>query len=339
MYEAIAGSAQTIDLMAFEAHLERWLRSFEGDSPTYAMLRYHFGLDAAHVRRGKRLRPHLTMLVAAAEGAAPDVAHDAAAAVEILHNYSLVHDDIEDRDAMRHGRATVWKRYGDAHGINTGDAMCALSYLALLNNEAGHPPERVVTMSRILHEANLAMCAGQGLDISFESAPAVSLDEYYAMIEGKTAALFAAAGALGAISAGGSDERVGAYRSMGRAYGLAFQIRDDVLGIWGSPQETGKPAGADISRRKWTYPIAWTLQHGGGPGRTLVAEAYAGGAPLGDGAAQAVIRALGDVGAREAADAACDELLASAERSADQAAVDRERAVRLFFAKGARRNV
>ena len=337
MNDAIAG--QAIDLIAFEAHLERWLRGFDGDSPTYAMLRYHFGLDGTHLRRGKRLRPHLTMLVAAAEGSAPDVAYDAAAAIEILHNYSLVHDDIEDRDAMRHGRPTVWKQYGDAHGINTGDAMCALSYLALLNNEAGHPPERVMTMNRILHEANLAMCAGQGLDISFESASAVTLDEYFCMIEGKTGALFGASCALGAISAGASHERVEAYRAMGRAYGLAFQIRDDILGIWGAPHETGKPAGGDIARRKWTFPIAWTLQHGGGPERKLVAQAYAGGAPLGEVAAQAVIRALGDVGAREAAQAVCDELMATVERSADQAAVDRERAVRLFFAKGTRLNV
>lgn len=338
MHEAIAGGLP-VDLNAFEAHLERWLRAFEGNSPTFAMLRYHFGLDGAHLRRGKRLRPHLTMLVASAEGAAPDLAHDAAAAIEILHNYSLVHDDIEDRDVMRHGRPTVWKQYGEAHGINTGDAMCALSYLALLNNEAGHASERIVMMSRALHEANLAMCAGQGLDIAFESAASVSLAQYFHMIEGKTAALFAAACTLGALCAGADDARVAAYGELGRAYGLAFQIRDDVLGTWGAPEATGKPAGADIARRKWTYPVVWALEHGEGSARDLVAEAYEGGSSLSAEQASAVIRALGDVGAREAADTACDDLLAQADQSADRAAVDRDRAVRLFFAKGARRNV
>jgi geranylgeranyl diphosphate synthase type I len=224
------------------------------------MIRYHFGYDApGSTKTGKRLRPQLLLRTALEEGGPVECALDAAVAIEILHNYSLVHDDIEDGDELRHGRTTIWAQFGIPHGINAGDALCAISYLTLLHEEAVVPPNRVVEMLHVLHEANLLMCEGQGLDISFETRTTVTMAEYLEMIAGKTGALFAASCELGALAAGAHPARAKEYARLGRAYGLAFQIRDDVLGTWGAPSVTGKPSGADIARRKWSFPVVWAL--------------------------------------------------------------------------------
>jgi geranylgeranyl diphosphate synthase type I len=322
----------------FEAHLTRAVERYRGSSAVAEMIRYHFGYDApGNARRGKRLRPHLLIRVALEEGGTIDAALDPAAAIEILHNYSLVHDDIEDGDEMRHGRTTIWARYGVAHGINAGDAMCAISYLTLLHAGDYVPSERVAKMMQVLHEANLAMCDGQALDIGFERAAGVAMSEYLAMIAGKTAALFGAACELGALSAGAAAERVAAYGAFGRYYGRAFQIRDDVLGTWGDPDVTGKPSGADIARRKWSFPVVWALAQVPSAERDLVAEAYSRGAALCSGDVAAVVAALDRLGARRAADDAHDAALAEAERVAGEAGIDPGRSVRELVLEGVRR--
>jgi geranylgeranyl diphosphate synthase, type I len=259
-----------------------------------------------------------------------------AAAVELLHNFSLVHDDIEDRDVVRHGRPALWSAYGDAAAITAGDAMCALSYLTLLR-DARHSPERIVAMTACLHRGHFAMCRGQGLDIGFETAPSVTFAEYLAMIDGKTAALFGASCEVGALAAGAPAERGAAYGRMGRAYGLAFQIRDDILGTWGSPAETGKPAGADIRRRKWSFPVAWAI--GGPPSRDrdAVADAYGTIGELNDARAGAVIAALERLGAHAAADDACDAAIADAVAIANEHGLDRDGRLADLFASTARR--
>ncbi|MBV8353993.1 MAG: polyprenyl synthetase family protein, partial [Candidatus Eremiobacteraeota bacterium] len=170
-------------LERFERALEESVAALlarERDSPIVEQVNYHLSI------RGKRLRPRLLLAVASQEGARFEEAVDAAVAIELLHNYSLVHDDIEDGDRLRHGRETVWVRYGAAHGVNAGDSMCALSYLALLQNTGALSAARLAAMLRVLHEANLAMCSGQGRDIRFESAQHVSMDDYLVMIAGKT---------------------------------------------------------------------------------------------------------------------------------------------------------
>lgn len=139
------------------------------------MLDYHFGYSAdGAARRGKRLRPRLVLAVAQELGAAPEDALDAAVAVELLHNYSLIHDDIEDGDRLRHGRDTLWAKYGMPQALNAGDALCALSFLALNGAAARHPAARVNLMIERLHTAHLQMCKGQSLDMAFEAEPAVS---------------------------------------------------------------------------------------------------------------------------------------------------------------------
>jgi geranylgeranyl diphosphate synthase type I len=162
---------------SFERALEAAITRYDSSAPITAMIRYHFGYASeAGDQHGKRLRPMLLLTVAQEEGGSIESALDAACAIEILHNYSLVHDDIEDGDRIRHGRDTVWAKWGTAHGINAGDSLCAISYLALLESDVPRPAERTVAMTRALHEANLAMCAGQGRDIAFEVEARVTMD-------------------------------------------------------------------------------------------------------------------------------------------------------------------
>ena len=302
------------------------------------MIRYHFGYDSPDVlRTGKRLRPQLLLRTALEESGRIECALDAAVAIEILHNYSLVHDDIEDGDEMRHGRTTTWARYGIPQGINAGDALCALSYLTLLHEEAVVPPGSVVEMLHVLHDANLRMCEGQALDISFETRTTVTMPQYLEMIAGKTGALFAASCELGALAAGADRARAKEYSALGRAYGLAFQIRDDVLGTWGSSALTGKPSGADIARRKWSFPVVWALDTPPSAERDVVAHAYARIVRLDAAGVAEVIEALDRLGARSAADDAHDRALDDADRIACQASIDVNKTIREFLAQGARR--
>jgi len=321
-----------------EAHLARTLERHRGSSPIYEMIRYHFGYDVpGATKSGKRLRPQLLLRTALEEGGRLECALDAAVAIEILHNYSLVHDDIEDGDELRHGRTTIWSRFGVPHGINAGDALCAISYLALLHEESVVPCNRVVEMLHVLHEANLFMCEGQGLDIGFETSSVVSMAQYLEMIAGKTGALFSASCELGALAAGAELPRAKAYARLGRAYGLAFQIRDDVLGTWGTTDVTGKPSGADIARRKWSFPVVWALETSPSPERDVVARAYARQTRLDADGGGDVIAALERLGARDAADDAHDRALDAAERVASDASIDVHGTIRAFLAQGARR--
>jgi geranylgeranyl diphosphate synthase, type I len=297
---------------AFERYLERAVDRLDASSPAKDLVREHFAFGDPSAKRGKRLRPRILIAVAESEGARDEDAFPAAAAVELLHNFSLVHDDIEDRDELRHGRPALWVRRGIPAALTAGDAMCALGFSVLLDGAPSHDAQRTLTMSATLHRALYALCRGQGADIGFETSPAVSFDQYVAMIEDKTAALFAASCELGALAAGASAPRAAAYGLMGRAYGLAFQVRDDVLGTWGAPSDTGKPAGADIRRRKWSFPVAWAMSGPPSPDRDAVARAYATIGELDDATATAVIAALERLGAHRAADEACDAYVAQA---------------------------
>jgi geranylgeranyl diphosphate synthase type I len=279
------------------------------------MLFYHFGYgEYGPAKSGKRLRPRLLLCVAEAEGGSIESALDAAAAVEILHNYSLVHDDIEDNDELRRGRRTVWAVYGIPQALNAGDALCAISFLALTNSVSRHSDERVLHMVRALHEAHATMCDGQSMDLAYERATQVDLAAYNRMISAKTAALFGASSQLGALCAPCDDEAVVRYRELGRAFGMAFQIRDDVLGIWGTLDATGKVSGNDIARRKWTFPVVWALAQPESAARERIAQAYARGETLDNATVCAVIDALNELGAREAANQASAEHLSVVER-------------------------
>jgi len=233
----------------------------------YGMLQYHMGwvdetLRAQNFPAGKRLRPMLCLLACAELGGDPVQALPAAAAIELLHNFSLIHDDIEDGDETRRHRPTVWKIWGVPQGINAGDSMFALAFAAMQRLE-----RRSVSASLTLAALNLftdtclALTEGQYLDLSFEQRLEVTVDEYMRMIQGKTAALVGASVAIGALIGGATPEQDASLQEFGQALGLAFQIQDDILGIWGDPAETGKAAGNDILRRKKSLPMLHALTH------------------------------------------------------------------------------
>jgi geranylgeranyl diphosphate synthase, type I len=256
-----------------------------------------------------------------------------------LHNFSLVHDDIEDRDEVRHGRPTLWVKYGIPAALNAGDAMCAASYEALFHGARERDPVELAAMTASLFRAHHHMCQGQSYDIGFETATAVSFAEYVTMIEGKTAALFAGSCELGAIAAGASPERAKAYGLVGRAYGLAFQVRDDILGTWGSSEQTGKPSGADIRHRKWSFPVAWAMDGPPSPDRDTVAQAYGKLEELDDAQAKRVIAALERLGAQRAADEACEAYIAEAKQLALTHQLDRDGRLAAIFDSTAQRTV
>jgi len=230
----------------------------------YGMLHYHLGwvdvdFKPATFDAGKRLRPVMTLLTCEAAGGDWESALPAAAAIELLHNFSLIHDDIEDGDPTRRGRPTLWTIWGRAQAINAGDALFTLAHLALGGMQRRNvPPTRQLQVRERFNQACLVLTQGQHLDLSFESRPSVSEAEYVYMIGGKTAELVATACAIGAMVAG--SEATQCYEDFGREVGFAFQIEDDLLGIWGDPRVTGKPAGNDIINRKKSLPVAYGLE-------------------------------------------------------------------------------
>jgi geranylgeranyl diphosphate synthase type I len=244
------------------------------------MLRYHLGwVDPAGRptggRPGKGIRPTICLLACQATGGDWQRAVPAAAAIELIHNFSLIHDDIEDRDVVRRGRPTVWKLWGEAQAINAGDTMFVLSRLALhrlLDRDL--PPALVQAASLAFDRACLALCQGQFLDLSFEDRLDVTADEYLAMVGGKTSALMGLSAGLGALIGSGDPALAETYRRFGAGLGFAFQIYDDVLGIWGDESQTGKPAGNDLRRRKKSFPIVYALSRGAGAAGRTLADLY-----------------------------------------------------------------
>ncbi len=226
------------------------------------MIVYHLGWASPEEPQGKRIRPLLTLLCCQAAGGDWQSALPAAGAIEWIHNFSLIHDDIQDQSEIRRGRPTVWKVWGGAQAINTGDAIFALSRWStqrLLKNNFS--PDTVLEVHRLLDETGLALTRGQHLDILFESTDNVTTDGYLRMIRGKTAALLKTACELGALLSPASDRQIKNYGGFGDNLGLAFQVIDDLLGIWGSSMMTGKSSADDLQTRKKTLPIIHGLAH------------------------------------------------------------------------------
>jgi geranylgeranyl diphosphate synthase type I len=252
-------------LPPLEQELQRAVETLQGEPADYTlMMRYHMGwVDADgspyEGPRGKRVRPLLLMLCAEAAGGDPLRALPAAAAIELIHNFSLIHDDIQDESSTRRGRPTVWKIWGRAQAINAGDAMYTLAYLAMHRlTKTGTPPVRTLRAWQRLAETCLALTHGQHMDLSFEARREVSMGEYLSMIGAKTAALIEASAEIGALVAGADAKVQRYYADFGRNIGLAFQLRDDILGIWGDEAVTGKP-GDDILSRKKSLPVIYAL--------------------------------------------------------------------------------
>ncbi len=235
--------------------------------PYYGMFKYHLGwvdqnLAQVKLDTGKRVRPLLCLLACEAVGGNWRGALPVAAAIELVHNFSLIHDDIEDQSDERRGRTAVWKVWGLAQGLNAGDGMFMLARLAIDRMPTrGIDAEHCGKINLVFDETTLALCHGQFLDLSFESRADVSIDEYLHMIRGKTAALISASLRLGAMLGTNDAKLIDALARFGENIGLAFQMTDDILGIWGDPSVTGKSAATDILSKKKSLPAIIGLQH------------------------------------------------------------------------------
>jgi geranylgeranyl diphosphate synthase type I len=234
-----------------ETALERAVTRFDGVSPAAEQIRYHFGFSD-EARRGKRLRSRLVLEVAEEERGAPEAAIDAAVAVEIIHEFSLIHDDIQDGDRLRRNRPTVWSVWGSAQAINAGDALHALAYRVLCQGSGAS--RSGLAISGVVSDALLEVIRGQCLDLALEGRLPSSVATYLRLVRLKTAALIGASMEAGAISAGATPVMRAVLRRAGHFLGIAFQLRDDWLGVWGDPALTGKSSQSDLARRKLTYP-------------------------------------------------------------------------------------
>jgi len=224
----------------------------------HQMLTYHMGWSgegAGAEAAGKRVRPLMALLATAACGADWQPALPAAAALELVHNFSLVHDDIQDHSEIRRGRQTLWVKWGAPMAINAGDALFVLSNLAILDLERYFAPEMVLLAASRLHETCLHLTRGQFLDMSYEQCGNLGVEDYWPMVEGKTAALLSAACHIGALLGGAGESDQDAYRAFGHALGLAFQVQDDILGIWGDEALTGKSTSSDLVEGKKSLPV------------------------------------------------------------------------------------
>ncbi len=269
---------------------------------------YHLGWadeDGQPVRDdgGKALRPTLVLAGARAVGADPSLVVPAAVAVELVHNFSLVHDDIMDRDVTRRHRPTVWSVWDESTAILAGDAMCSLAREVLLEDPNPRAPEAGLLLERAVRD----LIHGQVQDLDFETRTSVPLAECESMSARKTAALLSASTAIGGVLGGGDSDQVRGLTHFGHSIGLAFQVIDDVLGIWGDPQVTGKSNHSDLRSKKKSLPVTWALEQSGEAADTFRRWIETGG--TGDDETADVAAQLEHLGARSWASRRADELV------------------------------
>lgn len=252
-------------LAMIDDEIRRVFRGREFPKPLYDMMRYHLGWLDENFRpmqqyRGKRLRPTICLLAYKSLSGVYDKALPAAAAVELIHNFSLIHDDIEDMDEMRRHRPTVWKLWGIPQAINVGDGMHVLANLAALRlREINVSSDKIVRVMQILNNTVIELCEGQYLDMSFQERLDVTPEMYMQMISKKTAALIEASSLCGAVLATNDDTTIQHFKKFGRSIGTAFQIVDDIIGVWGRGEHTGKPKASDIRNKKKTLPVLYAF--------------------------------------------------------------------------------
>lgn len=253
-------------LTALDDTMRQVIQQHLPDEPGFGvMLRYAMGWvnadDTPYSKpTGKRIRPMLLLICNEAAGGNWQQALPAAAAVELLHNFSLIHDDIQDQSETRHNRPTVWQEWGVNLGINAGDALFTASYTALHESSQYLEADQVNHLWKIFNRTNLELTRGQHLDMQFEVRDEVTVDEYISMIKGKSAALLATCAEMGAYIANKDAEIAQQYATFGLNVGISFQIHDDILGIWGNPDVTGKSVATDIVSKKKSLPVLFGLQ-------------------------------------------------------------------------------
>ena len=264
-----------------ELGLTRAVPESSGDD-IFLPLRYHLGwVDREGVpagssfTQGKALRPTLCLFACEALSADPDRAIPAAAALELIHNFSLIHDDIQDQDLERRHQPTVWNIWGLPRALVAGNGLQSVGDLAMLNVAGDYvPTETALRVSQILTESYMEMIQGQVLDLDFESRTGIVADEYLQMIAYKTGALIRSSLEIGALLATGDPLAFQAFSRFGSSVGRAFQIRDDFLGIWGDQTTMGKATGNDIWRRKKTFPVVFAFENARGKSREELLRIY-----------------------------------------------------------------
>ncbi|WP_190816210.1 polyprenyl synthetase family protein [Saccharopolyspora pogona] len=305
---------------ATNGHLQQAERALRGEvdrlpAPLRDIAGYHFGwmttdgAPASHPA-GKKLRPALAMCVAEALGASPDTALPGAIAVDLIHNQSLIHDDIIDADPLRRHRPAVWAAFGTPEAILAGDAVLTLGFQAVLG---GPLAARAVGQ---LGDSFQYMLYGQMLDSAFEQRAEVSTNDYVTMARAKTGSLFGCAAGLGAIYAQATDDAVATLDTFGQYLGAAFQLVDDILGIWGDPQTVGKPVGTDLQRRKKSGPVVAALT-AAGPGGDQLRELYAQDAPFAPADLQDIAGLIEQAGGRSWAQRTAEHYMTLATQSLD----------------------
>lgn len=281
------------------------LRAWAGHLPPHSrsLAGYHLGwLDAdgqpsdGRSGGGKAVRPALAYASCEAVGGNAPAAVGAAVAVELVHNFSLMHDDVIDRDPLRRHRLTVWKQFGLPAALLGGDALLTLAFRVLADSFVVDGARAL----RVLGGATVELIEGEALDTAFEQRRDVTVSEYLVMAEGKTGSLMGAACALGALAGGADEEATRHLTRFGRRLGVAFQIADDVLGLFGDAQRTGKPVGGDLLARKKTYPILTALASGTAAGNRLAALCARPG-PLDTGSIGQAVELIDEAGGRRAA--------------------------------------
>jgi geranylgeranyl diphosphate synthase type I len=268
-------------------------------APVYEMIRYHLGLDGSDGPRGKRMRPLLGLLAYTSIAGEHTRALPGAAAVELGHNFSLVHDDIEDGDVERRHRPTLWALHGVPQAINTGDLIFSLSRVALHRlSDLGFSDAKVLRLMRLYDETCVALCEGQYIDIATSAADEpMTVELYFDMIGRKTAALIAASIEAGALLATDDEAVISGYRRFGWSLGLAFQLNDDLLGIWGQEQQTGKVP-TDVARHKKTLPVLYAFERATPADRERLTSLSATAEP-GEAEVAEIVEILERTGARE----------------------------------------
>ncbi len=273
----MTGNLQQEMLEAIETELKRQVGRLDQPrtKPFHEMLTYHMGWTgegAGPLATGKRIRPLITLLSVASifgEGQGGELdrkwlhAVSMAAAIELVHNFSLVHDDIQDNSELRRGRRTTWVKWGAPMAINVGDALFVIANQSTLDLQAHYPADMVLRSASILNACCLALTQGQYLDMSYEERDDLKLEDYWPMIGGKTSALLSVCTQVGAILGYANDKKVELYSQFGYTLGLAFQVQDDILGIWGDEALTGKSAASDLVEGKNSLPVLYALEKNG----------------------------------------------------------------------------
>jgi len=257
---------QHIEIMlpAIEKELQDQVARLDARDTRYfrEMLTYHMGWTGEGMGReatGKRIRPLIVLLATASAGTDWKTSLPAAAAVELVHNFSLVHDDVQDNSEKRRGRPTVWTKWGVPMAINVGDALFVISNQAIMDLIKTHPASTVVRAATILHGTCLDLTRGQFLDMSYEERNDLGIEDYWPMVGGKTSALLSACTQIGALLGNAGEAEQESYRQFGYHLGLAFQVQDDILGIWGDEAVTGKSAASDLVEGKNSLPILYGI--------------------------------------------------------------------------------